>query len=594
MQDLQALLKAARKYARSVSTNAPTVHSKVAVLGSYSTQFISLCLEYALNDGQADYIQVLDGEYDSILSSLFDQNSELHAYQADALVLLPDVKDLLSYTPQKFATSEEVEQKVHEVAQFYQQLWAKAPGGCKIYQANFVVPNLRALGNLEANYHWSNSSFVAAVNLELSKIRPSNVLLLDFEQLASAVGKQKWFDYSAYNMYKHGFALDFLPEVVDLIKRQILAAKGTMKKCLVLDLDNTIWGGVVGDDGYDGIELDPHTPVGESYRAFQKYVLELKERGVILAVCSKNEESTAREPFEKNPYMILQLDDISCFVANWEDKASNIKQIADTLNIGTDSLVFFDDNPAERCIVQQFVPECLVIEVPEEVADYAKALDEAHAFDWLQLTPEDLSRTSSYAANSLRNDLATSFTNYADYLTALEMSAEIGEVQEKQVARFSQLINKSNQFNLRTVRYTEAEIEELRDDDAAKCIAISLADKFTQYGLISCIILRKNGSTAFLDTWLMSCRVLKRSVEDLALEYLVELARNWGVERLEAEYIPTKKNSLVQNFYAELGFTKIEETASAVRYELLLSDELQLRKHLITTTRTKEVENEDN
>ncbi|MDR2082771.1 MAG: HAD-IIIC family phosphatase [Candidatus Ancillula trichonymphae] len=322
--------------------------------------------------------------------------------------------------------------------------------------------------------------------------------------------------------------------------------------------------------------------LGESYRAFQKYVLALKERGVILAVCSKNEESTAREAFEQNPYMILKLEDISCFVANWEDKASNIKKIAAALNIGVDSLVFFDDNPAERALVQQFVLECLVVDVPAEVADYARALDSAHAFDWLQLKPEDLNRSSSYVANSVRDNLAASFTNYEDYLCALQMHADIGEITHKQMARFSQLINKSNQFNLRTIRYTEAEIEELLEDDVVKCIGICLADKFSEYGLISCIILRKDASKLFVNTWLMSCRVLKRGVEDLALEYIVQLAKSWGAEQIQGEYIPNKKNKMVQNFFSEQGFTKIAETTSSTRYQLNISDELQMKKHFIT------------
>ncbi|MDR1447812.1 MAG: HAD-IIIC family phosphatase [Candidatus Ancillula sp.] len=583
------LLKMARKYTKNDQTTSQTPDIKVMVLGSYSTQYISSCLEYLLNTQIDKKIEVLDGQYNSILNNVLDENSQLHAYEPDILVLLPDVEDFINYAPEKFSTDAQVKSAVQKVVDFYKALWAKIPSKCLILQANFVVPNLRALGNLEANYIWSKSSFISAVNLELLHKRPSNVLLLDFEQLASALGKNKWFDYQAYNMYKFGFSLDFLPEVVDLIQRQISATRGATKKCLVLDLDNTIWGGIVGDDGIDGIELDPHTPVGESYRHFQKYVLELKKRGVILAICSKNDEENAREPFEKNKYMILQLADISCFMANWDDKANNIKKIADVLNIGVDSMVFFDDNPAERCIVQKFIPECLVVDVPKEIADYTRALEDAHAFDWLQLTAEDLNRTSNYAANTERVSLATSFTNYADYLDALQMVAHIGQIKHEQIPRFSQLINKSNQFNLRTIRYTEAEIEKLYNNNAVHCIEITLADKFSEHGLISCIILRRNDTELFIDTWLMSCRVLKRGVEDLALEYIVELAKNWGFKQISAEYIPTKKNKMVLNFYQELGFEKVDETPTGnVYYKLEINDELETKKHYIKLRRKDE------
>lgn len=363
-----------------------------------------------------------------------------------------------------------------------------------------------------------------------------------------------------------------MPEYVMCFVRQIKALRGNTKKCLVLDLDNTIWGGVVGDDGWEGIQIDPNNAVGEAYRFFQTYCLALRKRGVILAVCSKNDESIAKEPFEKNENMILRLDDISCFVANWENKADNLRKIAHELNIGIDSLVFFDDNPAEREIVKQFVPEVHVVDVPTDPALYVLQMEKEQPFEWMQITKEDLERTDSYSGNQKRQQLQESFVNYDEYLKALDMKGEAARVQQGDVARFAQLINKSNQFNLRTIRYAEADVQQMLADENVCCLYGKLSDRYSNYGIISCVILRKENEICFIDTWVMSCRVLKRGVESMMFEGILKAATEMGCISMKAEYIRTKKNQMVESFYESLGFdlleTKDDDSGFQKEYQL--------------------------
>lgn len=509
---------------------------RLAVIGTNSVQYIVKALRYLLFEKYKIKALIYEGEYDGIVKTLLDDTSDYYTFQPEATVILPD------------ASSFDVE--------FFQKIWEKIPG--HIFQSNFILPNISALGNLEVNTINSNYFLATTANLELIKRKAPNVTILDLDGLASRIGKDQWFDFPNYFSTKQGFNLAYLEEVCDLIARQIAALYGKIRKCLVVDLDNTLWGGVVGDDGCSGIRLDPNDPIGEAYRTFQKYILSLKRRGVILAVCSKNELQTAQEPFVKSPNMILKLSDIACFIANWEDKAQNLRKIAQQLNIGVDSLVFFDDNPAEQEIIRSYLPQVEVIDVPTDPAYYAKALSDSCAFDWLQLTQEDLSRAETYLSNQKREQLMTGFVDYEEYLSALEMEYDIGFLQEDQVPRFTQLINKTNQFNLRTKRYTEEQIRQMMASSDYKLIYASLSDKFDRYGIISCAILKGN----FIDTWVMSCRVFKRHVEDKMFEFIK--AHTSGT--LRGEYLPTVKNAMVKDFYKQLGFQETEKEG-VFRYE---------------------------
>lgn len=569
MENNSLIIRQARKYAKHKSV-ANSKNLRIAVIGSYSTQHISMVLKYLLHE-ECIETDIYEGQYNGIAMDVLDKSSDLYMFKPDIVIVFPYHEDIHAY-PDVLETQDKVERRINLEVDYYKKIWSNLSEneGVHIIQTNFVIPPLRQYGNMEKKLWYSASSFLTVLNQRILMECPANVTIVDLDGFASDVGKYNWFDYSAYFLYKLGFKMDYLPEVCKLLVRQILVMQGKTRKCLVLDLDNTVWGGIIGDDGCEGIRLDPNDAVGEAYRFFQKYVLSLKNRGVILAVCSKNEESIAKTPFEKNKNMILKLDDIACFVANWDDKVQNLRRIAEKLNIGLDSMVFFDDNPAERKLVHDFLPMVHVVDVPEDPAYYAIQIEKESPFEWQQLTQEDVIRNTDYNSNEKREKLRESIVDYDVYLRALEMKGRVCVLSTEYVQRFTQLINKSNQFNVRTIRYSETGILKYIHDQNYKCLYSELEDKFGNHGLISCVILRREGADAFIDTWVMSCRVLKRGVEEMMFEQVLEEIKKWGCETLYAEYIETNKNALVRHLYDQFGFLQIssDEEAKSIMYRL--------------------------
>lgn len=549
------ILKLARKVSKQ-KTDLKDGKIKIAVLASDSQQYFVMVLRLFLIKYEIE-ADIFEGEYDGIRNAVFDNQSGLRKYAPDIVIILSNYRDIHDM-PEHLASEEEIEYFITHQLEYYQQIWKRLSetGRCHIFQANIVLPFERKIGNLEANVCCSRRIILQRINVELIKRKPQNVTIVDMEYIAAFVGKQNWFDYTTYFTSKLEYSLQYIGLVCDVYAQQIAALQGKIKKCLVLDLDNTLWGGVVADVGPEGIRIAPDDTLGEAFRYFQQYVLDLKERGVLLAVISKNDDQIAREPFELNENMILKYDDFSAFIANWENKAFNIDIIAQKLNIGTDSFVFFDDNPAEREIVRMYHPEVMVIDVPENVADYVSALESAHPFEWLSLTEDDLIRVNSYKSNNARNELCIQYKNYQDYLLALDMKGRVAYLTRKDIERFTQLINKTNQFNVRTRRYLEADIENMLDDDQYKLLFATLEDRFGKFGMISCVILKREEDQCFIDTWVMSCRVLKRDVEKFVWKKMIETADNWNCKWIVGEYIPTKKNALVKNLYCDLGFRK--------------------------------------
>ena len=564
--DSTKIINESRRLAKIIKESLEST-IKIAVLGSASIQYFVMVLRYLLHEVGID-AEIYEGEYNGITMDVFDDNSALYAFRPDAVIVLTHYTDVKVF-PELLEDGESINKKIEDTVSYYRAVWDKLSRieNVSILQSNFAIPPEHLFGNLETVVPYSKTNFLKAVNESLVSCAPKSVTIMDLDLLSQYIGKYQWFDYKAYFMSKSGFKIEYLPDVAELFKKQIVAMKGKTRKCLVLDLDNTLWGGVVGDTGYDGIQLDPNNAIGEAYRYFQSYILDLKNRGIILAVCSKNDEANAKEPFEKNPNMILRLDDISCFMANWDDKVTNIKRIAETLNIGIDSLVFVDDNPAERDIVRNYLPEVHVVNMPIDPSLYTVQLDKENPFNWIQFTKEDITRSKSYLENRNREALVSQFTNYDEYLKALEMFGCVGEVTEKEVARFAQLLNKSNQFNLRTERYTEDEILTLVKDIDSKCLYVSLKDKFSEYGIIACVILRKKESNCFIESWVMSCRVLKRGVETMTFAGIIRAAKEMGCTSITGEYIKSKKNSMVSEFYDSLGFECIEAKDNSKEYK---------------------------
>lgn len=430
------------------------------------------------------------------------------------------------------------------------------------------------LGHLDRKVEGSLATQVARVNEAIVKIaQDTKSVLIDVDQLSALVGRSTWTDNNQWFLAKLSVAMECLPLYADHIVRTLAAMRGKSKKCLVLDLDNTLWGGVIADDGLGGIILGQGSVDGEAFLAIQQYALELKKRGVILAVCSKNDEHNARLPFENHPEMLLKPDDIAVFVANWTDKATNLREIAKALNIGIDSLVFLDDNPAERAFVRQEAPEVSVPEVSDDPSLYPTLIAQAGYFESISFTNEDLMRSDQYLQNAKRVSALKSSEGLQDFLLSLDMVCEIKKFDAVGRARITQLINKSNQFNLTTRRYTESQTEETEVSDQRIGLQIRLVDRFGDNGMISVIVIDKHPSQWTFDTWLMSCRVLGREVENAVLKVVIDLARQENVKSLVGIYIPTPKNSMVKDHYRKLGFTStISDIDGADRWELDLTD----------------------
>ena len=400
--------------------------------------------------------------------------------------------------------------------------------------------------------------------------------LLDMASVAERVGTDVWFDPVQWSAYKLPFAATLNPAFADMVGRLLGAVRGKARKCLVLDLDNTIWGGVIGDDGMEGIKIGQGSARGEAFLTVQRIALDLRDRGVMLAVCSKNTDEVARGPFRKHPDMLLREKDISVFQANWLDKPSNIEAIAKTLNIGLDALVFLDDNPAERGQVRAALPSVAVPELPSDANLYARTLSAAGYFEATTFSKEDLLRAESYASDAQRADVMTKSRNLGDYLTALEMELTVAPFDRQGRQRIAQLINKTNQFNLTTRRYTESEVAAMEADPVIHTLQVRLRDKFGDLGMIAVIICKPEAAatpTWHVDTWLMSCRVLGRKVEEAMLAELIADARAAGIEKITSCYIPTAKNDMVAEHFSKLGFTLLAQMDNGGRtYELVLVD----------------------
>lgn len=417
--------------------------------------------------------------------------------------------------------------------------------------------------------------FVADLNSAIVDLAAQPGLVLwDLEAIAAEIGARLWRDPVSYFVAKGSFSIGLAPYVADRLCALIAGIMGRSRRALVLDLDNTLWGGVIGDDGLDGIVVGQGDAVGEAHSSLQAYALALRRRGVVLCVCSKNDEGVAREPFRNHPDMLLREDCIGVFQANWNDKATNLRAIAEQLSLGTDALVFVDDNPAERARVRQMLPEVAVPELPEDPAFYTTCLAAGGYFENAELTRDDLSRAASYQDNAKRAEIRQTLGDYDAYLESLGMQLDVRPFDGVGRARIAQLINKSNQFNLTTRRRSEAEVAAIEADEAWLGLQFRLADTFGDNGMISVVILHFVDGIAIVDTWLMSCRVLERKVEQAVLNIIVAEAARRNAKSVIGEYAPTARNQMVSEHYAKLGFEPLSQEADtgASRWELCVND----------------------
>jgi FkbH-like protein len=507
----------------------------------------------------------------------------LISFQPDLVYIHTSCRDIQNF-PSSGCSAIELQRHVDTELKRYRQIWSQLAQNlsCQLIQNNFELPPYAPLGNIDAVIHGGRANFILRMNLEFAEAANSNkkLLIQDVNGISARVGLDRWFDWERWFSYK----ILHSPEASFALARSLTsivrALYGKSRKVMVLDLDNTLWGGVIGDDGVDKIQIGRETPLAEAYTAFQEYCLALRNCGVLLAVCSKNNEEIARQGFE-HPDSVLKMEHISCFKANWEPKHENILAIGRELNLGVDSFVFVDDNPAERAIVEAQVEGIAVPDVGSEVSRFAGIIEAGRYFEPASLSQEDLERANLYAENAQRTSFERKFADYGEYLDSLEMSAEIDVFKPVYMERIAQLTNKTNQFNLTTRRYTLAEIEEIANDGRYIGLYGKLSDRFGDNGLISIVLGRKEGTVLHLDLWLMSCRVLKRDMEFAMLDAVAQRAKAAGIETLLGYYLPTKKNGMVADHYEKLGFEKIEAGSNgASEFALSLTEYSPNNRHI--------------
>ena len=569
-----------KKITKHMPADLPAI--KVALTGDTATQFLATAIR-GTGAERGYKIDLFEAEYNQVERQFLDPSSELYQTDADFIVLfqsthkLGEKHSLLSPSQQESLA----EERLAFVASVCENPMLASK---KIICLNYPEIEDTVFGSYATKVTSSFTYQVRKLDMGLMDLsqRYANLFICDIAGLQNKLGRDMMFAPNVYVSTEMVLSIDALPYVASRVMDIICAIKGQFKKCLILDLDNTVWGGVIGDDGLEGIQLGHGLGIGKAFTEFQMWVKKLKQRGVIICVASKNNEETAKEPFEKHPDMVLKLEDIAVFQANWETKVDNIRTIQRILNIGFDSMVFLDDNPFERNIVRENIPGITVPELPQDPGEYLEYLYSQNLFETASYSQADKDRTKQYQVEAQRVSLQKTFSNEADFLKSLDMTSVVSGFNKFNTPRVAQLSQRSNQFNLRTVRYTEADIEALGQDPDVIDLSFTLEDKFGDNGLIAVIIMKKQDEeTLFIDTWFMSCRVLKRGMEDFTLNTMVEAAREKGYKRIVGEYLPTPKNKMVENHYPSLGFQKLEGTPTA-QYVLDV-EQYQPRENYIKT-----------
>lgn len=541
---------------------------KLALVGDTATQLLVTAIR-GMGVECGYNLEVFEAEYNQVERQFFDTSSDLYQFDADFIVLFLSTHKLCELHSQ-LPANEQANLARERVAFIESICHIPALESKKIICFNFPEIDDAVFGNYANKVRSSFPFQVRQLNYELMELaaRTPNLNICDIASIQNKLGRDMMFAPNIYISTEMVLSLDSLPFIAERVMNIVHAVNGHFKKCLIIDLDNTIWGGVIGDDGLEGIQLGHGLGIGKAFTEFQMWIKKLKQRGIIICVVSKNNEETAKEPFEKHPDMVLKLNDIAVFIANWETKVDNIRTIQNILNIGFDSMVFLDDNPFERQMVRENIPDITVPELPKDPGEYLEFLYSQNLFETASYSLADKDRTKQYQIEAKRMSFSKTFTNEADFLKSLHMLSEVSGFTKFNTPRVAQLSQRSNQFNLRTIRYTEADVKAMADDSEIIDLSFTLEDKFGDNGLVAVVILKPTSKdTLFIDTWLMSCRVLKRGLEDFVLNTIVERAKNAGYHKIIGEYIPTTKNKMVEQHYQNLGFQKYEGGDSGL-YEL--------------------------
>ena len=560
--DTEQLLRKKRRIRRELLAQNPhPLHKKIAILGGSTTNEVADQMGlFLLNYGiEAEFYQ---SEYGQYWQDAMFGTPELDEFKPDVIYIHTNWRNV-EHFPTTADTPAQVDELLEAEYTRFETMWKALAQkfGCPVIQNNFDRPNYRLMGNRDVWDVRGRTNFLSRLNQKFYAFACAHedFYINDLDYLASDYGLTAWGDAFFWHMYKYAMCLDAIPSLANSLANIIKSLYGRNKKALVLDLDNTLWGGVVGDDGVDGIAVGPEVPEGQVYAEFQSYCKALKSIGVVLAVDSKNDEENALAGLN-HPDGVLRPDDFVAIKANWDPKDQNLKAIADELNLGADSFVFADDNPAERAIVAAQVPG---VETPvlDGAENYIKTLDHGGYFEVTTLSGEDLKKTELYHANAQRRRAQAAFADYGAYLDSLEMTATIRGFEPLYIQRIAQLTNKSNQFNLTTLRCSEDDIRGMAENPAWLCLYGKLVDKFGDNGVVTVVAGQSEGETLHLRLWLMSCRVLKRGMEDAMMDAVVADAAARGLKTIRGYYYPTAKNGMVKEFYAGMGFAKVDEDA---------------------------------
>ncbi|PLT35494.1 HAD family hydrolase [Bacillus sp. V5-8f] len=560
--DTGYLLRKKRAIKKELLQKGIFIHKKVAILGGSTTSEIKDMLElFLLNEGiRPDFYESsFNKYYEDIMFS-----DELKKFSPDIIYIHTTYRNILNQ-PEINDNNDQIQNKLKKEFDSFKFMWEKAIAdhNCLIIQNNFDYPRNRSLGNLDTAHINGFTYFITKLNIMLSEYAQmnTNVLINDINYLSSWVGLEQWHDLSFWYNFKYALSYHAIPYLAKNISTIVKSAYGKSKKCLVLDLDNTLWGGVIGDDGVDHIKIGKETAIAEAFSEFQAYIEKLHKQGITLAIASKNDYENAIAGL-CHPEMVIKQENISNIKANWEPKFSNINKISEELNIGIDSLVFIDDNPAERDIVKSQLPDVSVPDIGQNVEKFIDFIDRNGYFEPIRISKEDLQRNHFYELNKKREEIKSKYKDYGDYLKSLNMIADINYFKPIYLERISQLTNKTNQFNLTTKRYTLTEIEEISKSKNKIPLYGRLKDKFGDNGLITVVIGDVKGKELHIDLWLMSCRVLKRDMEKAMFDAIVEECIKKGIERIYGYYYKTQKNNMVKDHYRNLGFKAVEESDS--------------------------------
>ncbi len=562
----EELIKKKKTYKKQLlsDNSVKYIQKKIAILGGQTTQNIKLILElFLLNQGIKP--EFYESEYNQYYEDGMFPNQELEAFKPDIIYVCTCIRNIVDF-PVMSDDRNSVELKKKAVMDKFTGLWdsLREKYHCPVIQNNFEYPFFRLMGNKDASDYHGRVNFVTRLNCAFYDYAQSheNFYICDVNYISASYGLEKWADPYYWHMYKYSVAVPAIPYLSFNVANIIKSIYGKNKKAFNLDLDNTLWGGIIGDDGAENIEIGQETSLAQTYSEFQEYIKLHKQLGVLLTVNSKNDEKNALSGFER-PDSVLKREDFVSFKANWNPKSMNLSETASEMTLLPEGYVFVDDNPAERAIIEREFPGAGIPQI-DGVEHYIQTIDKSGFFEVTSFSSDDLKRNEMYQQNAQRQQMQSKFSNYEDYLKSLEMKGEIQGFIPAYMSRIAQLTNKSNQFNLTTKRYSQSEIEEVANDPNRITLYGKLQDKFGDNGVVSIVIGRIDGENRdelHMELWLMSCRVLKRHMEFAMMDELVEQAKAANISKIIGYYYPTAKNAMVREFYALQGFEKISEDA---------------------------------